>query len=188
MDEGPPGAAHRSGVAKCYQPGMDLLGSDLGFGVVNRFFNYSSELVGALGIPLKLHLCSKLLGVLLLNQLFDGIGRAAAELRCFVMRSKKIVSFDSFHGFLAILRIWPFLCMVECLLTNPSSCKKGPCSITFLKVIAKPLWQPQSQITRIRDQTTQSGYPVCIFHSHFHAFFVSVENEKDDLGQITHLI
>ena len=49
---------------------------------------------------------SKLPGVSLLNQLFDGVGRAAAELRCSVIRSKKIVSFDNFHGFLAILHIW----------------------------------------------------------------------------------
>ena len=60
----------------------------------------------------------------------------------------------------------------------------SPVSFTFLKVIAKPLWQPQSQITRTRDQTTLSGYPVCIFRGHFHAvrmaifmhFFVSVDN------------
>ena len=106
FSDSPSGAAHRSGVAQCYQPGMDLLGSDLGFALVNRFFNHSSELVGALGTLLILHLCSKLLGVSLLNQLFDGVGRAAAELRCSVIRSKKIVSFDNFHGFLAILHIW----------------------------------------------------------------------------------
>ena len=55
-----------------------------------------------------------------LNELLDGIGRPAAELRCSVARSEKIVGFDNFHGFLAILQFWALSWHAECLLTNPS--------------------------------------------------------------------